>query len=272
MSRLWIAGLLLAVTTTAAQASTITVPVGATFQGVLAAASMTWTGSNAMGQWANLNAITWAAVEPASLVSTPSLVSPNKNVTLPVLTPQAQSYVYDTASAKVTGVQSLGGIRFSATNETANMNMGANGGAFALQDLAFQVQFDGSANVYGHIVGRSLRGTEVDYQGLLFSTVATNVTVDSSLNWRTSFTLSKLSMTVEAFNQISYALDYDSNGLGKGLLANSAANFGTLQAVVQNTMIMPAVPEPASWALMALGLAGVVAARAQRARQCADNS
>lgn len=187
--------------------------------------------------------------------ATSSIVGAPGGYTAIAVTAGLTSVTYDGTSGQVGEVVSVGGVK-SVASKVSGVS---NGGYANVGNLDVRFQTDGSAWIYGDIIGQSDAGVAVNQTGIkLFTVAAANITGDKSFNGAGTYntTLTNLALDSTAFNYLSTALALQS--LGKASLQYASGNFGTLTSTITVTA---AIPEPSTYALMGAGLLGVALAR-----------
>ena len=175
------------------------------------------------------------------------------------------SLVYDDTTNQVTKVFTSGGARQVAGNVA-----GVSGGGWV---EVGNLEVDLVTNqIFGTIVGQSDAGASVDYYGKIFSIGA--VTGDTTFKDGAALTsLTTLALDSVAFTQISTALELEF--LGNISLQAASANFGDINSFICVPNLagggcsqppVPSIPEPSTYVLMGLGLAGLVVARRRLAK------
>ncbi len=171
---------------------------------------------------------------------------------------------YDNVSNALLGMGSVGGVTLTAPV----LKSVSSGGQLTVTDLNADLS---THTVYAKVIGGNNVGT-LDHLALWhFSGVtgSTSVLVSSL-----STTLTGLSLTTEGFNAFSQSLGL--LNLGKSALLG-VTDFGTITATTVHMLMdgdnmtpppwyVGQVPEPSTYALMGLGLAGLVMARRRQAR------
>jgi hypothetical protein len=183
------------------------------------------------------------------------------------------SMVIDYVTGKIGDVKSVGGAsQTMAQSDTVS----ADGGKAQVGNLDVQFAADGSATIYGSIIGTSLAGvspaTAVNYNGALFTVKAADVIGTKTFsgaygNFYT--TLNNLSITSAGFDALATVFGLDTAGLGYTSLQSAAANFGSLTSVIKMPLMdgPPSIlPEPSTYALMGLGLVGIGLVARRRAK------
>ncbi len=182
------------------------------------------------------------------------------------ITAPIQSLTFDTATGnKITEAVSVGGAtQAMAQNDT----IAAVGGNAQVGDLDVKFNADGSAAIYGKIVGAALDGTAVNFNGLLFNVTAANISGATAFPGTAgtyTTTLNSLAITTDGFNALATVFGLDPTGLGYTSLQSAASNFGVLTSTITATAVA-AVPEPSTYALMGLGLVGMGLVSRRRAK------
>lgn len=173
----------------------------------------------------------------------------------------------DGGAGKVVTAQSVGGVTMS-TSKSMPLRMG--GGWAELGELEVRFQADGSVNVFGVITGRgqplyASSAVGVSYSGLVFTVKASDVerpATFAGVAGTQQTILHNLALSTPGLNALATSWGLISTGLMHAALKQAATNFGDLKLTVQ----VSAVPEPSSWALLAVGVLGLGLAGHRRTR------
>ena len=162
----------------------------------------------------------------------------------PVTTLTVDSVTNTVLSAATTG---------GATQTSPVLKSVSSGGSLTVTDLNVDLA---NKKVYANIIGANGVGTLTNF----YLWDIANITGATAMVPGTSVTtISGLSITTAGFNTFVQALGLLS--LGKGALA-TVTDFGT----ITSTIVATQVPEPSTYALMAMGLVGMAVVARRRAK------
>lgn len=169
-----------------------------------------------------------------------------------------QSVTFDDTTRTVTGVQSLGGL----VQTVATANAASRGGNITVQNIRVDLT---TKTLFADVSGANgLASSNIaffNYTSLSGSTTMPTLLAGQSATINT--TLSGLTLTAAGKQALVTGLGL--RGIGLTTL-NNLTDFGTLESSITVTGVA-AVPEPSTYALMGLGLAGAAfIARRRNAR------
>lgn len=169
-------------------------------------------------------------------------------------TAQVTSAVIDSVTNQYMSVATSGG----ATQTSPVMKYVSSGGSLTVSDLNVDLV---NKKVYATVIGANGVNTLSNYY---LWDIVHPVTQDTfSAGNNTLSQVSGLQITTAGFNTFVQALGLLS--LGKGALG-TVTDFGTITTVMNVSGTVPSVPEPSTYALMALGMVGIgLVARRRRA-------
>lgn len=169
-------------------------------------------------------------------------------------TAQVTSAVIDSATNQYMSIATSGG----ATQTSPVLKGVSSGGSLTVSDLNVDLV---NKKVYATVIGANGVGTLSNYY---LWDIVNPVTQDTfSAGNNTLSQVSGLQITTAGFNTFVQALGLLS--LGKGALS-TVTDFGTITTVMNVAGTVPSVPEPSTYALMALGMVGIgLVARRRRA-------
>jgi len=164
---------------------------------------------------------------------------------------------YDPSNLEIFGVGTSGGLVMTAPV----LKSVSSGGSLTVTDLRADLS---AQTIYATVIGGNGVGTLNDMALWHFSGLS------SQTSQYLTATITGLSITTQGFDAFTKSLGL--LPLGKAAL-NGVTDFGTITStMVSNVLDMPpapwfvtSVPEPSTYALMGLGLIGMVAAKRRRA-------
>ena len=262
-----------------ANAANVVVPV----DGVTATQGFTATGSGNLEISKNLaaavklgnvqvDAFAGATVTTKTVVLTDSKGKTSSYLTYVGAAPVTSLTLDDAAGYKVVQAASAGGL---AMTMAANPDLAADGGAAPVGNLDIHFNADGSASIFGTMTGTSYNGTVVNYSGLAFNVAASRISGATSFPMAAgtyTTVLKGLAITQPAFDALATVFGLDPDGLGYQSLQGAAADFGTMTSVIVAKAVTPAIPEPSTYALMGLGLFGLVIASRHKSKGAAKQT
>ena len=180
------------------------------------------------------------------------------------------SLVYDDGTKEIMGLSTSGGFRVEA-GPVAGILVG---GSFEVSGLAIDFS---AQRVDGTIQGQSNGGTTVSYTGTIFNIPLMTYNPASWQSPTYSVQLNAITLDPQAIGAMTSSLG---SLLGTLPIEGMPFNFGSMNVSIFDQTLDPpdtmlftpptlavAVPEPGTWALMGLGLMGVVAVRRHHPQQ-----
>lgn len=149
----------------------------------------------------------------------------------------------------VTHVSSIGGAL-----QSAPANFAGAGGDVTIQNLNVDFLSNGTANIYADVSSASHSSINATQMLLWTSTGLTAGSATAVTGTSFSSTLKDLYITAAGKQALITGLGL--NSIGQGVL-NGVSSYGTLGTTAVFAATTPAVPEPSTYALMAVGLAAV---------------
>lgn len=177
------------------------------------------------------------------------------------------------ADITITGVTTAGGATQTVTADSVDAGVADGTGFVTIKDLRVDLI---NRDVYATIIGDNKVGTVNDVKLWQYDSLQGDTTfnldaiIAAGGTYTANTTLTGLRIYADAFKLLAQGTNL--NGFGADALSgvtNGSVGYGTITSsiTVSVSKITPAVPEPSTYALMALGLAGVgVAAPRMRGR------
>lgn len=218
----------------------------------------TFTGSGALTFSADLlgaldtgkiSAAAYGAATPTITKDTDGFYT-NINVSAPM-----QTLSLDTDSLAVLGVGTKGGLTLTAPV----VKSVSSGGSLTVTDIKADLT---NNTIYATIIGGNGVGTVTNFALWNFASIVGPVKYTGPVQYVDD--ISGLSLTADGFTKFSQALGLLS--LGKAAM-QGITDYGTIHSVINTKLDLgtPAIPEPSTYALMGLGVAGIALARRRKA-------
>jgi len=231
-----------------ASAASVTVPVGTEFGG------LTFTGAGSLSFSADLlGALDTGKVSVAGYGAATATVAKDSDgfYTEASASAPITALTIDTVTHNVLAAATTGG----ATQTAPVLKSVSSGGSLTVTDLNVDLA---NKKVFATIIGGNGVGTLNNFYLWDIGTITGATTVAGAGTYTTS--LSGLSITTDGFNKFVTSLGL--LNLGKSALMG-VTDFGTITSTIVAT---PAIPEPSTYALMGLGLAGMGLVARRRAK------
>ena len=208
------------------------------------AASLTWS-TYALGAFELLNAQGTYTGRPGVYQPYPAFLPDGPQPTR-VLTPSPATSTLPLA----TSGSFSDTLTWDAPNQGSTLGTG---GTFSIANITWQIDSSGQGLIYGQVSGKSTKG---DISGTLPNILLWTVASSAVHVQSTQIAFDQLSGTTQLLDLMGKSLGLGSSSLGYAALMGIAPNMGSLT--------IQAVPEPATWAQLSLGLGGMAALGAVR--------
>ena len=243
--------------TSSAWSATETIDLSSGLSPIVAGATLTLS-DNTLSSF-DIAAATLTAVPPYFNVGIVGHPGDYTSAQLPL---SGTSLSYEGSTGEVLSLSTTFGYRV----ETNKMTGVSGGGWFEVSGLTIDFS---TQSIIGTIEGQSSSGVAVSYTGDLFNALSMTYNPDTWQAPLYSLQLNGLALNPLAFNAMLSSLD--GGALLKVALAVAAADYGSLSVGIADYTLDPpdtllftppsmavAVPEPATWILMGIGVVGLM--------------
>lgn len=205
-----------------------------------------------------LDALNTASISAVNFAPATSNIvgTPGAYTTISASAPMS-SMLLNTDTLAVTGVSTKGGMSLTAPGTVKSISTG---GSLTVTDISVDLT---SKVVYATIIGGNGVGTLNNFALWNYANLTGPTTYAGPGNYTDDIT--GLSLTSTGFTVFSQALGLGS--LGKAAM-QGISDYGSIHSVLNTKLVLdttPSIPEPSTYALMGLGVAGIALARRRKA-------